>query len=452
MKKFISRLTRAGREVGGKSFPSTLGALVSRDHVLSLVDQGIVSATSFLTTFLIARWSGPTQLGIYALGLSVILSAIGFQENLILVPYQVQRYSPAGTPAEKAGASLILSLLFSAGAVSVLGLVAAGLRAWGVSSESIVMTLVIAAIVPFALTREFARRIAIARLELGQALLLDSAVAAIQLSTLGWLGVHDRMSVVGAWVALGAGCALPTAGWFYHARANFALHVASLPAAVAQTWRLGKWLLVARITTQLQGYAIYWLSVAIAGAAVTGIYAACMSVIGFANPMIFGLTNIFLPKSVLAWERGRGRDLWHQTIRNTALMTVVMIAFSVAIFVAGERVMRVLYHGSDFAGHGQLLLVLALATSVGPLGTTAAFSLTVMHRALAASLVAILDAILTIILVWILMLEFGLLGAAYAMLAANIIGALGCWIVFYGVLSKVSGNQLGKPLRIASNH
>jgi O-antigen/teichoic acid export membrane protein len=292
------------------------------------------------------------------------------------------------------------------------------------------MTLVIAGIVPFVLAREFARRIAIARLKMTEALFLDSAVAMIQLTILGWLGVSGQMSAVGAWAALGAACALPAAGWFYHTRDNFKLRLEHLPTALAQTWRLGKWLLVGRITAQLQGYAIYWLSVAIAGAAVTGVYAACMSVIGFANPLIVGLANIFLPKSVLAWEDDGARSLWRQTIQNTALMAVAVTAFSIAIFFVGEHVMRFLFHGKEFEGHGQTLVVLALALSVGALGSTASFSLTAMGRAQAASLVAILDAPLTALLVWVLMVEWGLLGAAYAMLAAQIIGALCCWIVF----------------------
>jgi len=34
--------------------------LVSREHILSLADQTVVSGTSFLTTVLIARWFEPT--------------------------------------------------------------------------------------------------------------------------------------------------------------------------------------------------------------------------------------------------------------------------------------------------------------------------------------------------------------------------------------------------------
>jgi O-antigen/teichoic acid export membrane protein len=448
--KLFASLTQVDSKLGVVLSPMALGTFVSREHVLSLADQTIVSATSFLVTFLIARWSDPTQLGIYALGLSVVMSVIGFQENLILMPYQVQRFLPMWTPAEHAGASLILSLLFSASTVFVLCLIAFGLMAWGANSETIAMALVVAAIVPFALVRDFTRRIAIARFDVGSVLLLDSAIAAIQLSILSWLEVSGQMSAVGACAALGAACALPTAGWLYHTRANFTLHLKHLPVVLAQTWEMGKWLLASRITSQLQGYAVYWLSVAIAGAAVTGVYAACMSVIGFANPLINGLSNIFLPKSVLAWEHGGGRALWQQTIRNTALLAVVLTAFTVLILFAGDQLMRFLYHDKEFAGHGDTLLGLALAISVGSLAGTASYSLAAMRRAQTVSLFIILNSTLAVILMWLSMTRWGLLGAAYAMLTANTIGAMAIWIVFYISLSKVSGATSGNCIKSCS--
>ena len=54
--------------------------LVSREHVLSLVDQAVVSGTSFVTTLLIARGSGSSRLGIYALGMSLLLSFVAFKD------------------------------------------------------------------------------------------------------------------------------------------------------------------------------------------------------------------------------------------------------------------------------------------------------------------------------------------------------------------------------------
>ena len=327
--------------------------LVSREHVLSLADQAVVSATGFLTTLLIARWSDSFQLGIYALGLSVLVSVVGLQESLILQPYLIQRFYPEGTPAERAGASLALSILFSAASVLMLIVAAFGLLVWGAGQETVILAWVIAGIVPFALTRDFARRFAFAHLDTRRVLLLDFAAAIIQLGTLGWLGASGRMSATSACAALGAGCAFPTAIWLYHARVEFAVRLRQVQMAFKQTWALGKWLLIGRITVQVQGYITYWLAAALGGAAITGVYAACMSIIGFANPLMIGLTNVIMPKSVLAWKHEGGPGLLREAIRNTAVIAALMTAFSVAVFFGGEHVMRFLYHGKDFQGYGR---------------------------------------------------------------------------------------------------
>ena len=345
--------------------------LVSREHVLSLVDQAVVSGTSFLTTLLIARWSGSSQLGIYALGMSLLLSFLAFQDSLILQPYSIQRHYPEGTPAERAGASLMLSILFSAGSILVLTVAALCFLVWGAGPEMVVMTWAMAGIVPFALTRDFTRRFAFAHLDMVRALLLDLIAAIIQLSALVWLGVSGRMSAVNASVALGAACAFPTAIWLYYARAEFTIRMPHVPTAFKQTWALGKWLLAGRITAQVQGYMTYWITMLIAGASVTGAYAACMSIVGVANPLLMGLTNVLMPKSVLAWKNGGGPALWHEAIRNTVLIAALVVPFSLAVFVAGETVMRFLYHGKEFEGLGHTLTVLVVAMSVGALGMPA---------------------------------------------------------------------------------
>src|SRR2546429_36531 len=46
----------------------------SGNNALALIDQAVVSGTSFLTTILIGRWCGASELGIYALGFSLLVS------------------------------------------------------------------------------------------------------------------------------------------------------------------------------------------------------------------------------------------------------------------------------------------------------------------------------------------------------------------------------------------
>ena len=148
------------------------------------------------------------------------------------------------------------------------------------------MTFAVAGALPFVLTREFARRTAFARLETGRAMLLELAAAMIQLSALGWLGLSGRMSAISACAALGGASAITVAGWLYCTRAESAIRRQHLRTIFKKTWPLGKWLLLGRITVQAQINIAYWLVILIAGAATAGVYAACMSIVGLAKPVI----------------------------------------------------------------------------------------------------------------------------------------------------------------------
>lgn len=408
-------------------------ALVSRDHLLSFIDQGVVSGTSFLSTLLVARFSNAGELGVYAIGISLLASLIAFQDSLILQPYTIQLHSRRGTAAEHSGSSLLLSFLFSAASVLVL-IAAAGLLEWTSHPELVVIAWAIASVVPFLLAREFVRRTAFARLEVGQALVLDAALAALQLAALGWLGLSGRMSAPLACAALGAASAVTVVGWLYWKRREFTVSLRHLRGVFSLTWALGKWLVVGRITVQVQGYITYWITLFVAGASVTGVYAACMSIVNFANPALFALGNVLTAKLVLAWRTEGGPGLRREAIRNAVMIGSLMTAFSLAILLGGAQLMHLLFHGKEFEGQGQTVTVLALAVSAGAIGMPASFGLATIGRPRAIVIVGTIGALLSILLIWLFIVKWGLLGAAYGLLAGSLVGSVGRWIAFSKLL------------------
>jgi O-antigen/teichoic acid export membrane protein len=342
----------------------------------------------------------------------------------------------ARTPAEHAGGSLALSGLTSATGVIVLTLTALVLSLWGAGSELIAMTWALAGVMPFVLMREFGRRFTFAHLQISQTLLLDATVAAIQLAALFSLGWTGCMSAVTACAALGGACGLTALAWLYCFRAEFAIRVSQLRAALRQSWGLGKWLFGGQLTVQVQHYITYWLLVVIAGAAVTGVYTACMSVVAFANPLMFGIRNILAPRSVLAWKTEGGTGLKRQAVRDALLLAAIMTSFCLVVLFAGEDVLRFLYRGKEYEGHGHVLTVLALAMLASAVGMPASNALASMERPRAIVLVGTMSATLTVALVWWWMTQWGLLGAAYGFLAGNVVGALGRWAAFLALVPR----------------
>jgi O-antigen/teichoic acid export membrane protein len=411
--------------------------LISGSHVLAWADQAVVSATSFVALIMIGRWTDASQLGAYAIGSSVLALLLAAQESLITRPYSIQLNRPVGTPAEHAFSSLILSFLVSAAAVLLLTTAALALDAFDVRPKWTSIVWLLAAATPPVLTREFARRLSFAHLRLRQVLMLDLAVSALNVVALVSLGFTGRLSAVTAFAALSLSCGVGAAGWLYLARAQFAFRLSHIGATLKQSVGLGKWLLSGQLALQVQGYMTYWLSTVLAGVAVTGIFTACMSIVSLSNPALFGFYNILTPKSVHALRAGGPAGLRRQAALDSLLLAAVMTCFCIFVALAGQQVMDILYPGAEYTGNGHILVVLALAALAAAIGVPASIALASAERARAVAVVMIATAGLNVTLVWSLMANWGLLGAAYGMLIAEAVGALGRWLVFLVLVSNV---------------
>ena len=104
-------------ESRGSAFARLL-RLARGNHVFAAMDQSIVSATSFLTLIMIARWTDAGQLGLFVIANSVlgVLSAV--QHALVATPYAVQRHRGDGCARERAFSCLVQSGLFAAASLA----------------------------------------------------------------------------------------------------------------------------------------------------------------------------------------------------------------------------------------------------------------------------------------------------------------------------------------------
>jgi hypothetical protein len=318
----------------------------------------------------------------------------------------------------------------------ILAVTALGLSAGDAEPKLVAMTWALAAVVPFALVREFGRQFAFAHLHMGQALMLDSAVAAIQLAGLGWLGWTGRMSSATACAALGVACAATAIVWLCLARGSFTMRVGQLRESLTKSWSLGKWLFANQLTLLVKGYITYWLLALIDGTAATGVYTACMTIVLFSNPLTMGLCNILTPRAALAFTEGGGARLRSESIRDSLLLGATMTLFCAAVLLVGEDVMRLLFVGNQYQGHGHTITVLALALLASAVGMPATSALTSTERPDAIFCAGLFAVIVTVVLVWCLVPQWGLVGAAYGFLAGNVAGAALRWVAFLALIPQ----------------
>lgn len=96
--------------------------------------------------------------------------------------------------------------------------------------------------------------------------------------------------------------------------------------------------------------------------------------------------------------------------------------------------MRFLFPAITYPGLGHILPVLAVAALASAIGVPASTALASADRARAVAGVMAATAALTVVLVWVLMTGWGLLGAAYALLVAEVVGSLGRWGAFLALV------------------
>jgi Na+-driven multidrug efflux pump len=137
---------------------------------------------------------------------------------------------------------------------------------------------------------------------------------------------------------------------------------------------------------------------------------------------------------VQALRNGGGSGLRRQAAFDALLLLAAMSVFCLVIFVAGEPAMRLLFPAMAYEGIGRILEVLSLAALASAVGVPASIALASADRARAVAAVMVATAVLNVVLVWALITQWGLLGAAYGVLASEIVGSAGRWAVFLALV------------------
>jgi O-antigen/teichoic acid export membrane protein len=362
------------------------------------------------------------------------------QEALVSLPYTFQQRRPAGTPAEYAGGALMQSCLMSAVITVVLAAIALWIFERG--SELVVVAWVLAAVVPFALLREFGRRFAFAHLKSLEALILDVCVAAIQLLILGYLKWTGQLTPPLALLAIGVGCAVGGVGWLYLARWSFTIRVDQLLKSIRRNWSLGKVLLANRLACVLGAQSIPWLLAWICGVATAGLLAACLSVALLANPLLFGLNNITHARAVMAFAEGGGARLWKESLHNACLIGAAMALFCLVVSFVGQDLLHLFYDDPEYLGHGYVITLLALDIAVWGLGNPAESALAAIGHARAAMWATLLGTAISVVLAWFWVGDWGLQGAAYAGLVGSIVRSGVRWGKFWALIDRQGTSAL----------
>jgi O-antigen/teichoic acid export membrane protein len=426
-KQLIQRVSgRVGRYFGRNSRKSTL----------ALLDQVVVGGTSLLTTIVVGRVCGAEELGVFTLGLSIMILAIVAQEALITTPFtiNVSRFRGAGRRRYTAGVMAhfaIHALLFG----SVVAVAAALVTLTGLGPSGMAATLwALTLAIPFRLLRELARRLSYADMNTRAALAVGVVTAVLQLTLLVLLAALGMLSATTALALVGFSAAVSGIGWFLVYRPPLRCKRRLLVAVARRNSLAGKWLFAGQIPRYFSYYSLPWLIVAFVGTSQAGVFAACGAIIALVNPLVAAFNNVLMPRLATAFADGGRREVHRIVFKATVVLATVVGTFSAFTVLLGGYIVKFVF-GSAYADNGHVLAVMALVPLLGVLVQSASQALFVLQRprlTVAAQISGVLFAFpVTLVLVH----SMGIFGAAVGhVVEATVVGAvtaIGYWMIMF---------------------
>lgn len=443
----------------------------NRDALVCLFDQGVVSIAGFATSVLIGRMA-PAELGVYYLGLTMVLFARGFQQQLVSTPYTIyhHRRSASDLPSYRGScllhylAFLIVTSLYLLVQVAV-ALAGFAMLAWisgngidmshwaewiklNTDSIQVVPTLsVLLILIPPVLLREIVRHFCFTHSENVSVLGLDSAVSVLQILALLGLGYCGLLSGASAWAAIGVCCALVIAYWYFRYGPPIEFKRERLSADWKLNWSFAKWAVSGQFVGSLATYLLPWLLLLAAGTKGTGFFAACMTLVGVANIFNVGMLNFLTPRAAHVYVNDGNTGLRRLLLRMYGIFLVAVGGFAAFLALFGEPVAVKLF-GPDYAGLQATLIVLAVAKLFDGFSHTASAGLFAMEKIKANFWVDVILMLITITAALLLIQPYGVLGAAWTTLIGSVTSALfrsGLVFKFLSMKPALAASEGGSP-------
>jgi O-antigen/teichoic acid export membrane protein len=389
-----------------------------RGWLMSIADQGLVSASSFFALVVITRSIPPAEVGRYALTYATVMIMSSLNAALISTPHAVLSI---GRDAHRFLSNQFLALA----GLSVLQLaVFVPFLLFGLGFDP---SLVLPGMCFLVLLQchELTRTAFFAQLRPQTTLLLDACTHLPRMLVLALAAWSGTLTLAGALWIIAASLLV----WPIFSRPH-RLRPAAIAQHVARSWQFGRWLLIESLAyvVSTQAY-LYVVNALLNLESVAGL-AATQNLLNAVNVVFMGVVAYLLPLSRTTLLE-HGFEDWRQLLRRTALLVtlaLIVIVGAIALF-AGE--LLTLFYGADYAQFAPLLLGLSLPLTLQGANAIAAAAFQTAERPQIGLAAKVAGG--TFALLWAFpgIAAFGVWGAVIGLGATPVI-----WIITYAIFLK----------------
>lgn len=345
-------------ENGGLPSISRLTNGAAMKGLVSIADQGVVSATSFLLNVYLARKLSINDYGLFVVAYTVVYLAAALQDAVFGYPLLV-----IGSKEKEQGLKRYASSVFiSQSALSVLlaclmilGLLAAGAFGWAGQARALSVFVLFGL---FYLGNQFLRRLLYLCKKEWMVLCVD-AVLAVSLFTALFAYSRNHVSpgltASNAALAFSAFLSFVTAIFFLGDM--FTLKGLGLARALRENLKFGKWLVAQNVCTWFTGQIYYLVSAAILGMQAPAVLKVCANLLAPLQVIFQGIDSVM----TLAISRRLGSNRARPFIIKAGAVLVGFSAlYCIVLPIFSNQIIR-LFYGPAYGGLGLIVWIFAIA-------------------------------------------------------------------------------------------
>jgi len=443
------RLGPLALRLGVRSLQTVRPNIVKRINVnhrntgLAVIDQGIVGLSNFVVFIVVGRYAGPHQLGLLSLALTIYYLILAVQESLITSPYTIYANKRHGKKRRTYANAVFAQHAIWAMLVTCAGVIASLASYRYGSAGACRLVASCTAFLPFALLREFARRQLFTELRILSVMLLTIVYMGVVCVSLLALTYIDQPSAANALLAMACGGAAAGVAWIRVSGRPVVVSGGRVKASFRRHWKIGRWMFASHVTGLSTNVGMPWVIAGYLGPAATGVFAACDSIVRFANPIIVGTLNVLTPNAALGFSRGGCHELRRIVRQATFVLGFVMALFSLFIALVGRQLLAVFF-GGEYAKYAAVLLVTVVSQLVAKLAGAPGRGLLVLERPEANLKAQMYGLIMSVCTAVALVPIYGILGAATSLLCGQIAATMTITLTFQQLITQPQQPHLGR--------
>lgn len=384
---------------------------------LSVLDQALLSGSSFLLSLLMARSQSRSGFGAFAVAYAVLLLANSFLMALVLKPFMLLGDQARVDARRRLSAYMTGQLVLSGS----LGLIVAVIGMTLVDGE-LTWTFVALglAFAPVHLN-ELLRRAHLVRLAVGPAVLQDSIFAGVLVGGLLALLVLGRLSAATGLVHLGVSAMLSAAVSMRLLGVRPTRQLSAVREECSQAWRFAGWSGLVTVVDAVEGRAYALLAAAALGLTGPAVLEVARVAVSPTNVVVFPVLNLLMPLTASRFAEGRLGEVRRVRRQALAVTAGVTIAYGAVASLAPELVLAILY-GPRYLDAVHVLRAFCVYHVVTSLSGVVSVSLESMRRPRAVFVAQLGSVVTGLAVAWLSVGAFAEIGIVSGMIAGTVVG------------------------------